>query len=262
VKYAAGSAAYHALDDCAVESCGAACAVGADWGCLGHFVEPVASTERVTGTLTVVGAITQTVPIPGVQVVGCGADDGDCVSPLTPVVTTGSNGVATLTLPTVGSTGEMTRFEGYLQITDPSNQLATDLVFVNPETSQPGSVSTVIMAPTTLAQDLGQEVGVTVDVTQGALLLTAVDCANRPAPGVTFQVQAGQVQPRVYYTVNTALSASATETDANGTALVVNVPPGGVTVTASLVALARQTATVPIFVRGGAVSILRTAPSE
>jgi hypothetical protein len=261
VKYAPGSSAYHALDDCVVGDCTEVCAIGADWSCVGHVVVPVATQDTIQGTLKVVQASSQSTPVAGLDVVGCSIDDFDCSDPVTPVVVTDANGDAVLALPTVAQKGR-SQFLGYLLITDPTGAYGPALGFSVPSTSQNDASQTIIAYTPAGAQLVLTALGVTYDATKSALVVTAVDCANQPAPGVAFQVENGDASVPVFYTVDGIPSQSATRTDASGTAIAAYFSSGlPATVTARSIALGEVVATAQIFGHPGAVSLVRLAPT-
>jgi hypothetical protein len=261
VKFAAGSAAYHALDDCVVGDCTDVCAVGADWSCVGHVVVPVATQDTVQATLKVVLASSQSTPVAGLDVVGCSIEDYDCSDPVTPVAVTDADGDAVLTLPTVAQKGR-SQFLGYLLITDPAGVYGTALGFSVPPTSQNDATQTIIAYTPAGEQLVVTSLGLTYDPTKSALVVTAVDCANQPASGVTFQVETGDASVPVFYTVDGIPSQSATRTDSSGTAIAAYFSPGlPATVTARSITLGEVVATAQIFGHPGAVSLVRLAPT-
>jgi hypothetical protein len=260
VKYATGSSAYHALDECVVGDCTDACGVGADWSCVGHVVAPVATQDAIQATLKVVQASSQAVPVPGLDVVGCSVASPDCSDPITPVVVTDTNGDAVLTLPTLGQGGR-TAFLGYLRITDPAGVYSTELGFSVPPTSQNDPTEAIIIFSLAEVQAEGSLLP-NYGPTNGVAVVTAVDCANQPAPGVTFEVETGDASVPVFYTVDEIVSQSATRTDSSGTAIVGYFSPElPVTVNVRSIGLGQVVATAQLLGRAGAVSLLRVGPT-
>jgi hypothetical protein len=177
------------------------------------------------------------------------------------VFTSDADGVASLTLPTGNQSGRTT-FNGYLQVTDSDGgAFGQEIVFASPPATQSGSSSTVVVGSLGLAEELASNLGLTIDPTEGEITVTAIDCANRPATNVTFEVEASGQDVRVYYTHNALPSTTATATDVHGTALVANVPTGPVSVTVRSVSLGQIVATAQVFVRASELTLARVAPN-
>ena len=260
VRYASGSSAYHVLDDCVVGSCSDQCAIGADWSCVGSVTVPVASSATIDGTVTLVELNAQDVPIAGLDVVACESNDSACADPLTPVAVSGADGSALLVVPTDSSSGHRS-FGGYLQITDPTLTYGTVLAFQIPPTTQTGATSTIAVGTTQTAEEAAAAVGITYDPTKASVVVTAVDCANRTAPDVTFAVIAGDANPTVYYTLDDIPSRTATATDSRGTGFAGNFAPGPISVSIRSNALQRVVATAQLSARAGGATQARIAPT-
>jgi hypothetical protein len=234
--------------------------VGADWSCVGHVVVPVPAQDTIQGTLKVVQASSQSAAVPGLDVVACSVANYGCSDPLTPVVVTDTNGDAVLTLPTLGQGGR-SAFLGYLLITDPAGVYATELGFSVPPPSQNDATEAVIIFTVAEVQEEGSLLP-NYGPTNGVAVVTAVDCANQPAPGVTFEVETGDASVPVFYTVDEIVSQSATRTDSSGTAIVGYFSPElPVTVIVRSIGLGQVVATAQILGRAGAVSLLRVGPT-
>jgi hypothetical protein len=261
VRYAAGSTAYHAFDDCVAGMCNDECAVGADWSCVGKVVVPVPTTDSIPATITLVEAQSQSVPIPGLDVAACGSDDLACIFPVTPNVTTDANGTAQLTVPTLGQSGRV-GFTGYVQITDPKGVYSSELAFAVPPVTQGRTVTKIIVGTVATGQTLASLLGVTLDTTKSVVLVTAVDCANRPAQDLTIDIIDGAGNhPQVFYTYVDIPSQSATETDPTGNGIAINVAPGLVGVTVHSIDLNRVVATGQMIARMGALTLVRVGPT-
>ena len=80
------------------------------------------------------------------------------------------------------------------------------------------------------------------------------------AAGVTVLVDTADASTKVVYTNGTLPDPNATATDASGTALVFNVPPGPFALTAKVAALDEVFATFPARVNAGEIAHLIVPP--
>jgi hypothetical protein len=261
VKHADGGTAFHAFDDCMAGSCGEECALGADWSCLGQVNVAVPAADQITASLTALEATAQAVPIPGLEVVACASTDPTCLTPLTTTQFTDDAGTVSLAIPTTMQSGRQP-FNGFVQLTDPSGTYVTELGFQGPSTTQNGAASKIIVFNLGQAQLAAASLGTTYDPSKAAVLMTATDCANRPALGVTFDANVNGASTLVFYTRSQLVSKTATATDSSGTALTGFVSPGTVEIVVrSGDPTPRTIADVPVLTRAGAVTVVRVAPT-
>jgi hypothetical protein len=245
---------------------------GGPWGCLGQPPEMPAPTDKTEVTLLVTDALAMNITA---HMVDGGSD-------LTPVVFTPLAGVATRACPdvldpTCSSTGspiELTSDGGTASFTVPTSfsgwfQLSrSDLL---PATFYPGQFpvgETHTLVNATMLSLLGsQEVvaalGVPVSFDPngkvGHIFLTAYDCEDHRAPGVSFTT--AQVGPQTvqFYTRGGFPSTTANQTDTLGAGGILNVPTGAVTVKAVLLTSSPPTplATVNVLVHAGAATFVQ-----
>ncbi len=260
--YNGGSAAYDALDACVRGSCTDDCAVGSDWACVGRVSVPVPTTDTITGNLTIVEAAAQSVPVPNLKVRGCETLDTECTNdpPFTPTWTSDANGKVTVELPAKQQSGRF-GFNGYIEVADPSGVHSTTLLFANIPLTQSGYTATVIDSTPALAKELADALGLPYDPSQAGLVITAFDCVDRQAPGVSFDILAGTTPVPIYYQFNGLLSVNETMTDASGTA-VTQMPSRGVSITAKEADTGATIGTAEIFGRPGTLSLIALAPSR
>ena len=234
-------------------SCLGDCALGSQWYCVGHLAPPQESSQDTAVTLTLYDIFTNK-PLVGAEVDVCSRTDSTC----TPVITSATSdvdGKATVTVPSnVGGLGA----SGYLKISEP-NLLVPELIFWGFPLSEPtladtiGTFTTAEATPSALTSVLG----VPVDLTSHALVVVSpLDCQNVAATGVTFSVSSPDPGTQVLYVTSTGGFSTDAGTSPAGLALIVNVPVGSVTVTATPRALGRPSSVVSGFTWAGTVTAL------
>jgi hypothetical protein len=249
-------------------------ATSADWSCLDAPPPPPSLPASLDVTLHVVdtfrnivsaGAtggsdltVVSATPLPGVSVRACPAFDPSCASSGTATVQSDDAGVAQLQLPS--------SFDGVLQLARPD--LLTGTVYLGRFVDvAPGYPMPMIAAQP--AEAFGAQLGVTIaegpDAGLGHVFVSAYDCNDRFAPGVSFRYEPTSATTRTFYDdTKTILSTTDTATDTRGTGGAFNVPAGDVTVTATIPADGRTFRSAKVSVASGGATLLllraRTVP--
>jgi hypothetical protein len=182
-------------------------------------------------------------PVVGATLQACDRLDFQCQMPMSPT-TTDDAGIAFLTVP--GG------FDGFYQVT--ANAYAPSLVVRAPQIHDEYSQMPLVSA-NTLA--LGEQVvGVMQDPNNAIGVATVQDCSSNPAPGVTVEIATPTPNEKLVYFQDTLPTTTATSTDKTGTAMIFNVPPGTLTVTAYLPGH-RPIRTVSASMRAGWVTFVQ-----
>jgi hypothetical protein len=220
-----------------------------DWRCL---LEPVPPTPAGNVQLQLVFDDSSSAPgspIVGAEVHACAELDVDCTTPLGSV-TTGDAGIALLTVP--GG------FSGYYEVHAPSFDPAvlSRMPQLSSESASQGMASvSLLSAGASLA-------GVTQDPSLSIAVVTIADCTATLAAGITIDVSAPGASERVVYLLNNLPSTSVTQTDVSGSALIFNVPPGTLVVSASFAATNQPIRSVTTFARQGWVTFVQIRPDQ
>jgi len=91
-------------------------------------------------------------------------------------------------------------------------------------------------------------------------MLGAYDCTRRPAQGVRLSTEAADAASGSFYLIEKVPSLTAMATDASGRGGVINLFPGPVALTGSLLD-GRRLATVGVFVRSDTVTFTTMVPA-
>jgi hypothetical protein len=191
------------------------------WDCLDR--EPTALPAPVPERVRVIVPIVDVVsgsPVPGVEVMACGALDGECVMPLATAVTN-PTGESELRLP--GG------FNGYLRCQAPSI-FPTLYFFGAPLTAD----STALVNVVTPEVVQGLEAGGATIPGRSRVVVDVLDCSGAPAAGVRVSVPEGDAATLVAYNVDGLYPPSQRETSSSGVARILNVVEGNVTIDAWL----------------------------
>jgi len=196
----------------------------------------------------------------------CDKKDVTCANPIQ-TTTADSGGVLALDVQTGGVLG--LGFDGYLKIAPPlelcTNQAvfgasgpllcgfapgcdqaapddrckvplyAPSSLFFNPPIKNDVVDSIPLpLVPTSAVLSLVTASGAQLDPTAGLVFVTAHDCNDKPASGVSFNLDKHQDRVTVLYLENGLISSTATATDSNGLGGIINVPSGFVSVEGSI----------------------------
>ena len=237
----------------ALSACSQICGTGPDWSCLGHVTWPPTTVPTVTYDLHVVDYQTG-VSVPDVRGAVCGVSDPDCTKPRGAFMADASGQV-----PVTTPSG----FTGYTQLeAAPDAGYVAELLFHYPPAVQsldPAWDYSVVMLPAGLLNMLSLAVGPPFDTSRGVIYAEPYDCADNPAPGVSFTISPADSKATPFYEVdgNPTGQPTATATSA-GPAVgggFVNVAPGLVTFVAH--AGGQTVATVSIDVRRNGFTYLK-----
>jgi len=193
------------------------------WDCLDE--EPTALAVSVPERIRVIVPIVDVVTgeqVPGVEVMACGALDGECVMPLAAGVTN-QRGESELQLP--GG------FNGYLRCQAPN--IFPTLYFFGAALTEDSVALVNVVAPAVVQGLESQAVDVTVPG-RSRLVVDVLDCTGAPAAGVRVSIPEGDAATIVGYNVDGLYPPSQMETSNSGVARVLNVAEGNVTITGRL----------------------------
>jgi hypothetical protein len=236
------------------------------WGCLDQPPEVTNPNARVAITFNVFDALSpittagpqggsdftvlQIVPVPGISVEGCQALDPSCAKPATGLMVTDDAGQATVTVPQ--------SYDGFFQFLGTGylpSKLYPGHLLADASTFQPPFALLGIQETSLLALDLKVTMDLDPDGGVGHAFFQAYDCFDRHATGVSFSITAdGGPNMVQWYTKDELPSVMETTTDSLGAGGIVNVPVGGLTVTATLPATKRTIGVVNIAISPGAAS--------
>ena len=191
-----------------------------------------------------------TASIAGTQVEACNLLDVGCQYPLSPA-TANNSGVALVTVP--GG------FSGYYEVNASS---FTPTILSRPRQLSSEYAPQSLMTAS-LLQAAASFVGVTQDPNLGSAVVTVLDCTSTPAADITFTVPSPGPTETVVYLQDNLPTQGATATDlVSGSALIFNVPPGTLTVTASFAATGQVIRTVSPVAREGWVTYVEIRPDQ
>jgi hypothetical protein len=241
------------LESIVFGACHDQCAAGTQWFCVGSPLPSLPIGTSSTFAITIVDSTGA--PVPNAAVTVCEPSSADC-SPVESTGTTDADGGVTLTTAPSGYSGPV----GYLEV-EAGSAFVPELFYwgfplSEPSVGWPG----IGIYPTELIEGAVQVLDAfdaSVDISgHGAVELAAFDCARVVAANVVFTVD--PVDPdggtRVFYTTNMdTFSPTATQTDTSGGAVIVNVPPGPITLTATPAVLGpgHPSSKVAAFARAG-----------
>ena len=227
------------------------------WSCLGHVRWPDASATPVVVTQPYNDLVTGD-PVPGITVQPCSKLDTTCANPLADAAVTGEAGTVQFSLPS--------GYDGYLSSTwDAGLPVLAYVVppaFVSsvelPVLMISNSTFEALAAAVTSSFDGGARM---IEPTRGSLFANVTDCDGNFAAGVTFTTEPSSSTSYAAYIINGFPSFTATETDNSGNFGIVDVPPGSVTVTGTVVATGQKIGTTTSLVRASAISYTSIVPS-
>ena len=240
--------------------CRTACGNGFDWSCLGTVTWPPSQGSTMSVTLQIADPGGQ--PLAGVDVTAC--TDDPCATPLA-TGTTAADGGVTLNY-TYTALDDKSGFLGHLEVTDADGGVYPTLIYWGfPITSAmatiPSSLRVLTASDWSSLLQAYAAYGVTVGPDAGAIAGYALDCFGSPAYGVAFSLDFDAGGVRTLYT-DQLVPIAASATDGDGTAMILNVPAGPVSVNASPVALGGVlSATVQASVRPGWLTEVIAGPT-
>jgi hypothetical protein len=218
-----------------------------DYSCVGQLSAPTFQPGMSKGTVWLRDYVSGDL-IPGAPIRVCGISDGNCDSPVDAGVTD-IIGVWPLEVPTSSPY--------YYEVGSVPGFVST-LFFEYTQPGAPGFERTL----TPMSEgELGRMIaalGAMADPARGHIIAGVLDCAVAPAVGVTLDV--GVDDALVGYWQDGTPMPEATATTADGHALVGNLPPGPVTLVASLPGSGEILSTRLLHVRAGGLSFVTIDP--
>ena len=234
-----------------------AAAIPTNWSCLAD-PEPTIPTgdlqldiffNDVGGNSS--SSTTTGTPVPDMLVHYCNKLDINCGNPSTDVLTD-DGGVAHLIVP--GG------FDGYYEgISDAgyTPAILSRTPQISNEYSTQGVANIGLLTAGAGLAGVGQQPDLSIAI------VTAADCTTTPAAGISFTVAAQAQGEEVVYLVNNLPTKGATQTDSqSGSALIFNVPPGTLTVSAAFADTGIPIRTVTTLGRQGWVTFIQIRPDQ
>jgi hypothetical protein len=189
-------------------------------------------------------------PVPGAEIHACNTLDVSCASGFGSQ-TSDDAGIVTMSVP--GG------FDGYYEVR------ATN--YTPAVLSRPAQYTSEFqdqgLAQIALIAEGGALAGLTQDPNLTIAVLTAEDCTSEPAANITFTVGTPGSSEQVIYLANNLPSKAATATDSeSGSALIYNVPPGTLTVSASFADTGNPIRTISTIARQGWLTFILIRPDQ
>jgi hypothetical protein len=188
-------------------------------------------------------------PVVGATATACSTLDLICAHPLA-TATTDDGGIATMSL--------QSGFDGYYQVQAtgyPPGVLARPPLLQS-EQVQVGLISSTLLS---LAPTL---VGVNQDPNKTIAIATVYNCVRSTATGMTFAIGAPGPDEQLFYFQSSLPTAAATSTDSTGSAIIFNVPPGTISLTATLPGSTQTLRAVNAMTRVGWVLFVTIRPDQ
>ena len=183
-------------------------------------------------------------PISGALVVACTTLDIMCANPVGSA-TANDAGIALLTVPS--------DFSGYYQLT--ASGFTSAIASRSPQLTDESV--TQGMANLALIAAGGGLAGVTVDTNLATAIVSVLDCNESPASDMLIDVGAPGPTEKLVYLADSLPSASATQTDTTGSAIIYNVTPGTLRLTASFASDKRMLRALSTIARVGWVTFVQ-----
>lgn len=221
------------------------------WGCLGRacWATPLgSSTDQWFVVKDLAGAVLE-----GVTVKVCGRADPLCTSPVETATTTEYGTL--MRLPLAAGFG----FDGFLRLDAPD--LDTTMYFPRPPITRWVDRARVVTAvDRARSLQFFEAAGVSPDPARGHVVLLTLGCALRVVAGVRVRADPQDAATTTVYTTG-VLPSSSDESNASGLVVILNLPPGEVTLTATLAADGSWIGRTTVVVVAGAISSTQVPPS-
>lgn len=212
--------------------------VDSAWSCLGKVEEPPGGD--FPATIRIVDLIAFT-PLPDASVELCTKLDPSCTSPVASGLAPDADGIVSVMVDTSFRGFFAVEAAGYVPV----------LSFVDP--GSPFETMLVGMVSLEASAALGESIGTKEDPERGTLSIFTTDCDGQFAQGIQLGLSPDDGATG-FYTVGSAVSRTATETDSSGGGGFVNVLPGTVTLTGTLTSTGQSVDTETAFVRKGTLT--------
>lgn len=231
------------------------------WECLADTAFPTPTGDPTTLAQPYENVI-GSVPIEGIYVRPCAPLDPTCAMPLADAALTDDSGTATFTLPN--------GYEGYLETSWDAG--IDSLIYVNPPLFSSAPQYTIDMVTKALFDQLIVLTAKTrdggpmmVDPTAGHVFVFVQGCSfhdvsSGGVAGVTISFD--RMGPNTAYAyLLGGVPSSSDRTDSSGNYVLVNMPPGPVTATATIADTGQRIGVASGLVRQGAITYLHLVPS-
>jgi hypothetical protein len=231
------------------------------WECLANVQWPTPTMMPMVLSQPLEDVLSTT-PLPGVSMRPCGAADPDCTSPVGAATVSDDAGVGHFPL--------LNGFDGYVDVRREGGVPA--LVYVTPPLFSTANQYTADLITNSLFNQLvgltvstrdGGPVGI--DPSAGHIFVYAEGCdwqsnLSKGASGVSFAFdRTGPNVGQAYFVGN--VPGNTDRTDGSGTFVLVNMPPGPITLTAKLADSGLRVGSVAAYVRKGAATYLHVVPT-
>jgi hypothetical protein len=218
------------------------------WACLDQPTgEPASGSVRVAFTLV---DLLSEKPLQGVSLSLCAKLDAACLLPIAGPYVSNTGGQIEVEMPA--------GFDGYFQA-ELTGTIYPTLIFP-PSTRKQRTPSKIPLVPNAFYPTMIRGVGTQVAADRSVVLITALDCLGRPAPGLTLSTSPALDDQSVAYLLAGGMpSRSAQVTDESGGGGFANIPAGGVVINSSL--NGRLVGTAGVQTRPGFVSMVVIMPN-
>lgn len=217
------------------------------WSCVGKVTAPAVTEPDFQSTIRVRDLLTGQPPS-GATIRLCQKLDPTCTVPRLELPVP-ADGVVTATVPAT--------FTGFYLVESPSHQPALSFLDTRGSTDEtPITVLTAAASDALIASIHGTRVPNT-----GSVSLSMLDCNQKHAAGVHFSIDTTEPTTVSYYILAGSLSPTATATDPGGSAGFVNLPPGTVTITATLESTGQVVGRLATLIRPDAITYQPMRPT-
>ncbi|HVU05416.1 MAG TPA: hypothetical protein VHE30_26900 [Polyangiaceae bacterium] len=220
------------------------------WRCLDEPEQPTTDAPGPFHVTFHLSDILSQTPQVGVTARACKKLDVDCELPQSDSLVTDENGDVTLDL--------ARGFNGYVEFT--GGAIMPGLYFPNPPVHEDESRISVQAVTPGIVGALTKSLGSPQDPALGLMLLNALTCDGTGAPHVSYTATGTAAGAVTFYAIGGLPAANAIETDSSGFGGFVNVPPGTVPVTATILPEGRELATVSLLVRANTITYGHLVP--
>ena len=243
-------------------ACSGPCAYGNYWPCVGQVSYPVAKSSTLNLTFPITYYSNQTNGVPGLDVSICGG----CPCDNFPVLQKGmTDDGGIVSLPGIPQVKGVLGLNGCGEITSPTQSIVPYYAYWGYPLSEPtvttpfasaAAESPQVLTPAQFAQYQGL-LGLHQDDDKGYIAPIVHDCLGSPSPGVEVVLSTPNVS--AVYGLGTELEA----TGSTGDAFFYNVPAnGGVTVTASPLAIHGRASVVVVPAAAGVITGVTLFPTQ
>jgi hypothetical protein len=246
-----------ALDPCSVQ-----CALGAQWSCVGQ-VRPVTNPGDTTVRLSFGNYFDSTSPT-GMTVQVCNPVDVTCSSP-TSSATTNDAGVVTVPIP--GNVAGAATI-GYLQLS--GGGVVPELLYWGFPLSEPSWILGTYTATPANISSIEAALGIQPVPQRAGVIISVQDCSGTGsgAPGVRLSFETSPPSDakttQVIYNQSSlgTFAAEPAMTDLTGLAMILNVVPGTIKVTATPVGFDRPSTVVSAITRANTITGIYAVPNQ